>query len=152
MTIGTVRAKIAQGQASRLTLRVYYEDTDFSGRVYHASYLRFLERGRTEWLRERGFEQKEMARGVSITFVVRRLTIDFLKAASMDDLLTIETRLAMLGAASFDFSQIVRCGEIEIATASVGVVALKGDRPTRLPPDLRMRLLQGSSASDVSSR
>jgi acyl-CoA thioester hydrolase len=151
MTIRTVRAKDAQSQASRLTLRVYYEDTDFSGRVYHASYLRFLERGRTEWLRERGFEQSEMAKGVSITFVVRRLTIDFLKAAAMDDLLTIETRLASLGAASFDFSQIIRCGDAAIATALVGIVALKGDRPARLPSALRMRLLDESATPDSPS-
>jgi acyl-CoA thioester hydrolase len=151
MTTRTVREKNAQGQASRLTLRVYYEDTDFSGRVYHASYLRFLERGRTEWLRERGFEQREMAKGVSIVFVVRRLTIDFLKAAAMDDLLTIETRLALLGAASFDFSQVIICDETTIATALVGVVALKGDRPARLPQDLRARLLNESATSNPSS-
>ncbi|HLJ70230.1 MAG TPA: tol-pal system-associated acyl-CoA thioesterase [Roseiarcus sp.] len=135
-----VRAKTAQGPAHRLALRVYYEDTDFSGRVYHAAYLRFLERGRTEWLRARGFAQREMARDASIVFVVRRLTIDFIRPASMDDVLTIETRLTSLGAASFDFAQAILREETILAEALVGVVALKGGRPARLPPELRARL------------
>ena len=144
-----VRAKTAQGPAHRLTLRVYYEDTDFSGRVYHASYLRFLERGRTEWLRARGLRQQEMAKGVSIVFVVRRLTIDFIKPATMDDLLIIETRMTALGAASFDFSQAILRDEIRLAEAAVGVVALKGDRPARLPPELRARLLEDAELSPI---
>jgi acyl-CoA thioester hydrolase len=135
-----VRTKTAQGPADRLTLRVYYEDTDFSGRVYHASYLRFMERGRTEWLRARGFAQQNMAKDSAITFVVRQLTVDFVKPALMDDLLTIETRLARLGAASFDFAQVILRDERILAQANVGVVALKGDRPARLPQNLRARL------------
>ncbi len=134
-----VRAKTVQGSADRLALRVYYEDTDFSGR-YHASYLRFLERGRTEWLRARGFAQKEMANDAAITFVVRRLTINFVKPALMDDLLTVETRLNRLGGASFDFAQAILRGETVLAEASVGVVALRDDRPARLPQNLRARL------------
>ena len=70
-------------ELSELTVRIYYEDTDFSGRVYHASYLRFLERGRTEWLRALGIEQGVLA-GVAaggFGFVVRRMAIDFLKPA-----------------------------------------------------------------------
>jgi acyl-CoA thioester hydrolase len=149
MTTPDVHAKTAQGRTHRLALRVYYEDTDFSGRVYHASYLRFLERGRTEWLRERGFEQREMARGDAIVFVVHRLTIDFLGPATMDDMVTIETRLTTLGAASFDFSQVILRGEIKLAAALVSVVALKGDRPARLPPDLRSRL-SGEGAAKPS--
>ena len=136
-----VRAKTAQGPAHRLALRVYYEDTDFSGRVYHAAYLRFLERGRTEWLRARGLAQKEMAQAASIVFVVRRLAIDFIKPAQMDDLLAIETRLTSLGAASFEFAQAILREETKLAEALVGVIALKGDRPARLPAELRALLL-----------
>jgi acyl-CoA thioester hydrolase len=135
-----VHTKSAQGPAYRLTLRVYYEDTDFSGRVYHASYLRFLERGRTEWLRARGFAQRDMARDAAILFVVRRLTVGFVKPALMDDLLTIETRMARLGGASFDFTQTILRDKTVLAEATVSVVALKGDRPTRLPQRLRGRL------------
>jgi acyl-CoA thioester hydrolase len=140
MTNADVRKKDAQDHAHRLALRVYYEDTDFSGRVYHASYLRFLERGRTEWLRARGFDQQAMARTLSILFVVRRLTIDFFKAAEMDDMLTVETRLSSLGGASFDFSQTILHGEARLAAANVGIVALKGGRPARLPLQLRSLL------------
>jgi acyl-CoA thioester hydrolase len=145
MASDNVRAKTAQSQAHRLALRVYYEDTDFTGRVYHASYLRFLERGRTEWLRARGFEQQEMAKNAAIVFVVHKLTIDFFKPATMDDVLTIETRVTTLGAASFDFSQTILRGETRMAAALVSVVALKGDRPTRLPPALRSRLIDDAA-------
>jgi acyl-CoA thioester hydrolase len=135
-----VRTKTAQGPAHRLTLRVYYEDTDFSGRVYHASYLRFMERGRTEWLRAHGFSQKEMAEDSAVTFAVHRLTIDFVKPALMDDLLSVETRLTRLGGASFDFTQAILRDETVLADAIVCVVSLKADRPARLPPALRERL------------
>jgi acyl-CoA thioester hydrolase len=140
MKTDDVRAKIAQRPAHRLALRVYYEDTDFSGRVYHASYLRFMERGRTEWLRARGFAQQQMAQGSAITFVVRSLAIDFVKPALMDDMLTIETRLANLGAASFEFAQAIWRDDERLAVADVRVVALKSERPARLPPELRARL------------
>lgn len=135
-----VRAETAQGPAHRLALRVYYEDTDFSGRVYHASYLRFMERGRTEWLRARGFAQKEMAKDTAIVFVVRRMTIDFIKPALMDDLVTVDTRLKRLGGASFDFAQAILCGEIILAEASVEVVALRDGHPARLPRSVRTQL------------
>src|SRR5271168_2226624 len=79
--------------ADALWVRVYYEDTDFSGRVYHASYLRFLERGRTEWLRRRGFAHRELAETSGVTFAVRSLQIEYLAAALMDDLLSVETSL-----------------------------------------------------------
>jgi acyl-CoA thioester hydrolase len=121
----------------RLVLRVYYEDTDFSGRVYHASYLRFLERGRTEWLRAEGFEQRELAAGAALVFAVRRLEIDYLKAALMDDLLTIETAVAAVGGASIDFRQCVLRGEEKIVGALVRVAALSNGRPVRLPKEMR---------------
>ena len=65
---------MSERPADALLVRVYYEDTDFSGRVYHASYLRFLERGRTEWLRRRGFGHRELAENTGVAFAVRRLT------------------------------------------------------------------------------
>jgi acyl-CoA thioester hydrolase len=123
----------------RLDLRVYYEDTDFSGRVYHASYLRFLERGRTEWLRAQGLEQRELAVGADLTFAVRRIEIDYLKAALMDDLLTVETRIAAVGGASIDFVQSVLRGDEQIVRAIVSVAALSDGRPVRLPREMRER-------------
>ena len=70
-----------------LTVRVYYEDTDFSGRVYHASYIRFMERGRTEWLRALSYEHGALAGEQHVVFAVRRLEIDYLAPAVIDDLL-----------------------------------------------------------------
>jgi acyl-CoA thioester hydrolase len=122
-------------------VRVYYEDTDFSGRVYHASFLRFLERGRTEWLRARGFEQSELAAGAAIAFAVRRIEIDYLKPALMDDLLTVETKIARIGGASIDFVQQILRGEANVARANVSVVALSDGRPARLPQAMRARFL-----------
>jgi acyl-CoA thioester hydrolase len=127
-------------EIDRLNLRVYYEDTDFSGRVYHASYLRFLERGRTEWLRARGFEQRRLADGAALVFAVRRLEIDYIKAALMDDLLAIETSVVAIGGASIDFQQSALRGEEKIAKALVNVVALSNNRPVRLPKEVRARL------------
>ena len=138
-------AKTAGGfgraEPHRLALRVYYEDTDFSGRVYHASYLRFLERGRTEWLRGQGFEQRELAAGGALVFAVHRLAIDYFKPAVMDDMLTIETAVVSVGGASIEFLQFALRGEEKIVRALVGVAALSNGRPARLPAAMRSRLI-----------
>jgi len=140
MTQATVHYPSTPHTGHRLVLRVYYEDTDFSGRVYHASYLRFLERGRTEWLRSQGFEQRALAADGTLVFAVRRLEIDYLKAALMDDLLTIETMIASIGGASIDFRQSVLRGEEKVVGALVCVAALSNGRPTRLPKEMRAQL------------
>ena len=93
--------------ADALWVRVYYEDTDFSGRVYHASYLRFLERGRTEWLRRRGFAHRDLAESSGVMFAVRSLQIEYLAPAMMDDLLEVETSAATVRGASIIFHQRV---------------------------------------------
>ena len=129
----------ARSGSRQLIVRVYYEDTDFSGRVYHASYLRFLERGRTEWLRAQGFQQRELAAGAAVVFAVRRVEIDYLRPALMDDLLTIETKIAAVGGATVDFRQSVVRGEESIANALVSIVALSNGRPMRLPRDMRVQ-------------
>jgi acyl-CoA thioester hydrolase len=126
--------------ADALLVRVYYEDTDFSGRVYHASYLRFLERGRTEWLRGRGFAHRELAEASGVAFAVRRLQIEYLAAALMDDLLRVETGVAAAGGASIEFRQRILRGERELVTAAVKVAAIRDGRPARIPASLR-RLL-----------
>jgi acyl-CoA thioester hydrolase len=127
-----------------LWVRVYYEDTDFSGRVYHASYLRFLERGRTEWLRRRGFAHRELARNSGVAFAVRSLKIEYLAPALMDDLLTVETSLAKARGASIEFQQRVLRDDKELVTAAALVAAIREGRSARIPADLR-RLLQASS-------
>jgi acyl-CoA thioester hydrolase len=123
-----------------LDLRVYYEDTDFSGRVYHASYLRFMERGRTEWLRALGFEHGVLSDQQGLVFAVRGLQIEYLVSAVMDDLLRVETRLAGIRGAVIEFDQLILRGSERIAEAKVRVVALKNGRATRIPRELRARL------------
>jgi acyl-CoA thioester hydrolase len=125
----------------RLPIRVYYEDTDFSGAVYHANYLRFLERGRTEFLRVAGIDQSALhSGGAGLHFVVRRLTIDYRRPARMDDLLVVETRAAEIRGASLHLAQRVRRGDELIATAEVRVAAIAGGKPARLPNRLRSAL------------
>jgi acyl-CoA thioester hydrolase len=126
-----------------LPLRVYYEDTNFSGSVYHASYLRFLERGRTELLRARGVDQGalfEGRAGASSFFVVRAMSLDFLKPARMDDELLIETLIEALGGASIKMDQrILRKTEI-LLTAKVKIALVADGRAQRLPADLLAKL------------
>jgi len=130
--------------AGTLSVRVYYEDTDFSGCVYHASYLRFLERGRTEWLRGHGFAHREFAESSGVFFAVRSLQIDYLAPALMDDLLSVETGVSALRGASIEFRQRIVRRDKELVTARVLVAVIRDGRPTRIPASLR-RLLNSSS-------
>ena len=123
--------------ADAFSIRVYYEDTDFSGRVYHASYLRFLERGRTEWLRARGFTQRDLAQASGVIFAVRSMHIDYLSPALMDDLLEVETAAAAVRGASIEFQQRISRDQSELVAAKVLVAAIRDGRPTRIPPALR---------------
>ncbi len=119
-----------------LPVRVYYEDTDFSGSVYHASYLRFLERGRTEFLRAHGVDQSALFAGTAAFFVVRAMSLDFLKPARMDDELTVETSIETLGGASLKMAQrILRKSEI-LLEAKVKIALVAGGRAQRLRGDL----------------
>jgi len=127
-----------RGGTHVLPVRVYYEDTDFSGVVYHASYLRFLERGRTDFLRLAGVDQSSLhADGEGLIFAVRRMTIDYFKPARMDDVLVVETHTAEVRGASLLIKQrILRRDEV-IVTAEVRVAAIAGGRPARIPDGLR---------------
>ena len=128
-------------EAHALPVRVYYEDTDFSGFVYHASYLRFMERGRTELLRGLAGDQSELHREADgLVFVVRRMEIDYLKPARMDDALTILTRTRELRGASMHLHQEVLRGDDLLVRASVIVACVREGRAIRLPPGLRRAL------------
>lgn len=131
---------MSEAPTHTLPIRVYYEDTDFSGVVYHASYLRFLERGRTEFIRALGVDQAILHGDHGFAFVVRRMAIDWLKPARMDDVITVETRPAELKGASMLLAQRVLRGEEVLLTADVLVAAVANGRPTRLPTALRDRL------------
>lgn len=126
-------------------IRVYYEDTDFSGRVYHASYLRFLERARTEWLRRRGFEHREIVGSSNVVFAVRSLRIEYLAPAFMDDLLKVDTQVLAFRGASIEFSQWIFCDKRKVVTATVLVAAIRDGRPTRIPLSLRRAFAEAVS-------
>jgi len=116
-----------------LQVRVYYEDTDFSGNVYHAAYLKFFERGRTEFLRDMGIHHSELAQE-GIAFAVRAMTIEFEHAAHIDDLLDVETRVAALSGARLTLEQTIRRDGDVLTRAQVEVVAIKvGGGAARLP-------------------
>ncbi|MCX8996773.1 tol-pal system-associated acyl-CoA thioesterase [Rhizobiaceae bacterium BDR2-2] len=127
----------------RLTQRVYYEDTDFSGRVYHARYLHFLERGRTDYLRCLGVEQGQLADDeAGLVFVVGRMEIDFRSPALMDDVLTVLTGTTEVAGARMVIEQEIRARDKVVVSARVRVAAIsKAGRPRRLPPELAARLL-----------
>lgn len=127
--------------AHSISVRVYYEDTDFSGVVYHASYLRFMERGRTELIRALGIEQRELFDGdAALGFAVRRMLIDFVRPAVMDDLLTIETKPTLARGATMELDQRILRGEEVLVTAQVKVACVGGGKARRIPDVLRHRL------------
>ncbi len=135
------RAVTTPNAVHALPVRVYYEDTDFSGFVYHASYLRFMERGRTEMLRELAGDQSELHREADgLVFVVRRMEIDYLKPARMDDMLTVLTSTRELRGASMHLHQEVLRGDDRLVRASVVVACVRESRAIRLPPGLRRAL------------
>ena len=119
-------------RSHRIEVRVYYEDTDFSGAVYHAAYLHFLERGRTEFLRAEGVHHSELAKE-GIAFAVRSMAIEFERAAHIDDVLSVETAVAEISGARLVLDQSVRRGAETIATARVVVAAVRNGRAARLP-------------------
>ncbi len=124
----------------RLVQRVYYEDTDFSGVVYHARYLHFMERARTDYLRLLGVEQATLAiegDTEGLIFVVHRMEIDFKSPARMDDILTIETVTQKAGGAKMILLQEVRRGETLLIAAKVIIAIINAQgRPRRLPEAL----------------
>lgn len=125
-----------------LAVRVYYEDTDFTGLVYHASYLRFMERGRTDYMRLLGADQRalfeETAREApGFHFVVRSMAIEFLKAARMDDVLDIITEPEEVKGASITLRQQVARGPETLVTAHVRVAFICGGKAKRIPAPLR---------------
>lgn len=120
-----------------LPVRVYYEDTDFGGIVYHANYLKYCERGRSDYLRLLGIDQIALHEGQSgepLNFVVRRMTLDFIAPARMDDVLEVDTRFAGISGVRLKLHQTVKCADVALFSAEVEVVLVNGQgRPRRLP-------------------
>lgn len=126
----------------RLPVRIYYEDTDFTGLVYHGSYLRFMERGRTEFLRLGEINHAQLLAGdPPLAFAVRRMQIEFERAAKIDDALTVQTRFGAARGARLEISQSVWRGDETLLRAEVQIACIGMDgRPKRLPLALSTQL------------
>jgi acyl-CoA thioester hydrolase len=128
-----------------MQVRVYYEDTDFSGVIYHANYLRFMERGRTNYLRLLGTDHRDLfaeaqTESPGFAFVVRSMTIDFFKPAFMDDVLEIVTSPIEVKGASITLAQQCKRGEQLIVEARVKVAFVSGGKAQRIPMALRQAM------------
>lgn len=122
-------------------VRVYYEDTDLAGIVYYANYLKFIERGRSEWVREMGIDQVAMKRDAGVVFAVRRVEADYLQPAKFDDQLDVSTTISTVSAARIVLDQMVLRDDAVLFTAQVTLVALDAQgRPTRLPAEFRRKI------------
>ncbi|UOD50819.1 tol-pal system-associated acyl-CoA thioesterase [Orrella daihaiensis] len=138
-----MKAAIAWDQAHHWPVRVYYEDTDAGGVVFYANYLKFMERARTEWLRELGVEQQKLAQESDIGFVVAGLDIKYCAPARLDDHLIVQTTVTQAGRASLNFAQRVVLANHVIAHGEirVGCVRLSCLKPAALPETLLNRIL-----------
>ncbi|MCB1508492.1 MAG: tol-pal system-associated acyl-CoA thioesterase [Hyphomicrobiaceae bacterium] len=142
---GTIEAGV-----HRVSFRVYYEDTDLAGIVYHANYLKFFERGRSDFLRVAGIDQRALSQGEDgLFFAVRHMDVDFKKPARFDDIVTVESRIKAISGARVVIDQKVTCDGRVLSTAAVTVAALaaKGG-PTRLPEAVRTRFSVLQDAAD----
>jgi tol-pal system-associated acyl-CoA thioesterase len=124
--------------------RVYYEDTDAGGVVYHSQYLNFLERARTEWLRYLGFDHNNLREEFKLVFVVHSMQITFKKPAKLDDLLTISSKLVKIGRGSFEFFQQISVNqqtllEAQVKLACVDTITFK---PIGIPEQIREKMEQ----------
>ena len=119
------------------SVRIYWEDTDAGGVVYHAQYVAFLERARSEWMRAQGYGQDLLRREYGLLFAVRAMQLDFLKPARLDDALEVTARVRECRRASLVFGQQIRRGPDLLLTAQVRVAALGMDfRPAPIPQPL----------------
>ena len=131
------------GMTHSMPMRVYYEDTDAAGIVYYANYLKFAERGRTEMMRDLGLAHSAIAEETGIVFTVRRCSADYRAAARLDDALTVETRVAAIGAATLSLDQQIRRDGETIVALNVLVACVGRDgRPRRVPASLRAALMK----------
>lgn len=127
-------------QIYSLPVRVYFQDTDAGGVVYHASYVNFMERARTEWLRDRyGYSNADLMREFGVAFVVRSLRLDYLKPALLDDMLAVSAQVKDLGRSRVTLLQTVARGEELLVEAEIHLVCvtMSNFKPTGIPEVLR---------------
>ena len=122
-----------------LPIRVYFQDTDAGGVVYHASYLNFMERARTEWLRTHGYSNAGLMKEFGLVFVVRSLTLDYLKPALLDDMLSVTAQIKDIGRSRISLVQTVQRSDEVLTEAEVHLVcvSLEGFKPVSVPEVLR---------------
>ncbi|MDP2063676.1 MAG: tol-pal system-associated acyl-CoA thioesterase [Phaeovulum sp.] len=126
-----------------LSIRVYYEDTDLAGIVYYANYLKFIERGRSEWIAALGVDQMALRRDQGVVFAVRRVVADYLKPAHFGEVLTVTSRLTAVSGARFEMAQQVRRGDAVLFAADVTCVCIGASgAAARIPAEIRQRLAQ----------
>ena len=133
---------VIEGDEHRLMVRVYYEDTDFTGVVYHANYLKFFERGRSDFLRVLGVHHHEL-RGHEdrIAFAVAHIDIRYFSPARIDDVITVRTRINRIRGAQFVLEQVCERDGVKLCEGRINVVCIDGSgRPRRLPKDLAEKL------------
>ncbi len=124
----------------RFDLTVYYEDTDMAGVVYHANYLKFIERARSDWVASLGVDQNSL-RVTGEVFAVRRIAAEYLAPAEFGDVLRVETKVASITPARLQLAQAVWRDQVKLFTAEVEIVMVgRGNRPIRLPAEIRQAL------------
>ena len=125
----------------KFPVHVYYEDTDLAGIVYYANYFKFIERARTEWVREVGVDQVALKADEGIVFAVRRVEADYLEPAKFDDDLTVETEVEAMTGVRIVLNQVVKRDDAILFVSQVTLVALsQTGQPTRLPANIRRNL------------
>src|SRR6056297_123412 len=136
------------GAADSFRYRVYWEDTDAGGVVYHARYLQFLERGRSDWLAGLGVSQTELRRERGLVFAVTRMEIDFRKPARLEDELAVSVRVKSVGHAQMDFTQQILRGNDLLIDAAVRAACLDAERfvPARMPVEIQAKLRSNSAS------
>lgn len=134
-----------------ISIRVYYEDTDAGGVVYYANYLRFMERARTEWLRDLGFEQDELSQKDGVVFAVRSAGLEFIKAARFNDMLQVDTMVTAIGKASVTFKQIITRGDELICSGEIRLACVDAIRftPKPIPADVATRMTDKAQVSNA---
>ena len=123
-------------------VRVYYEDTDAGGVVYHSNYLNFMERARTEWLRALGFEQTVVKEEFGVIIVVHSLSINYKRPAKFNDMLEVHCALAAYGRSSLEMAQRITCHGVELAQAHIKAAFVDAAtfRPTAIPEQIKQTM------------
>ena len=132
------------GQVYHWPIRIYYEDTDSGGVVYHSNYLKFMERARTEWLRYFKIDQKSLRDNFDLMFVVHEIDIKFIRPAIFNDEIEVQTKLEKLGSVKIELNQKIFRSSDLLIESRVGVASVNSStmKPIRIPNDIK--LLMGS--------